>query len=461
MQLKFPKDFYWGSATSGPQTEGDKDRGKTIWDFDYEKSAKNFFQQKNVKGDLYNKYEEYAQLAEEANFNSLRTSIQWSRLMPDGKNISDKAVTFYRNYFTSLKNKNIKVFAALFHFDMPMWAMELGGWTSRVVVEKFALFSKKAFELFGDLVDKWFTFNEAIVPIECQYLYKYHYPYEVDTKKMLQALWNVQISHHLVVNTFKSMSLASDIGIILNITPAIPRSESPEDVEAAEWAAMFQYKALLDSMINGIFPQKLIDFAKENNLMWEIQEGDDKIMNTSKMDILGVNYYQPVRVKAIDDLTTRNNSFVPNGYFYEHYDMPGRIINEHRGWEIYPKGIYDSLILIKEQYGNIKTFIAENGMGVEGEEKFKDTNGVIQDKYRIDFLRNHLEWVHKAIEDGVNCKGYHIWTYIDNWSWLNAYKNRYGIYELNIDTGYITAKHSRDWIKNLYKTSTLEIKKSH
>ena len=183
MNLKSPNNFYWGSATSGPQTEGDQDRGQTIWDFDFHKSPNNFFNKLNVQGNLYERFEEYTQLAKESNFNSLRTSMQWSRLLPDGKNVSMKAIKFYRSYFQSLKNKNIDVFISIFHFDMPMWAMNLGGWTSREVVEKFLFFAKKAFELFGDLVDKWFTFNEAIVPIEYQYLYKKHYPYEVDVKK--------------------------------------------------------------------------------------------------------------------------------------------------------------------------------------------------------------------------------------------------------------------------------------
>ena len=455
MSLKFPKDFYWGSATSGPQTEGDKDRGQTIWDFDFSKSPNNFFQQNNVKGNVYERFEEYSQLAQEANFNSLRTSIQWSRLLPDGKTISNKAVTFYRNYFKSLKNKNIDVFVSLFHFDMPMWAMNIGGWTSREVVDKFVFFAKKSFELFGDIVDKWFTFNEAMVPIECQYLYKYHYPYEVNVKKMLQSLWNVQISHHKIVNLFRTIKLKSEIGIILNITPAIPRSNSSGDKEAAMWASMFQYTALLDSMILGVFPQKLINFAKDKDLMWDIEKDDLEIMKISKMDILGLNYYQPIRVKEIGKDEEKNTTFVPKGYFYKHYDMPGRKINKYRGWEIYPKGIYDSLMIIKNKYGNLKTFIAENGMGVEKEERFRDEHKIIQDDYRIQFLTEHLEWVHKAINDGVNCVGYHMWTYIDNWSWLNAYKNRYGIYEFNLETGLIKPKKSREFIKKLYKTSIL------
>ncbi len=453
MKTTFPNNFYWGSATSGPQTEGSLDRSETIWDYDFKNNPNSFFEKTNVKGDAYKRYPEYVEWASKANFNSLRTSIQWSRLMPNGKNISKKAVDFYRNYFKSLKQRKIKVFVSLFHFDMPMWAMELGGWTSRKVVDAFVDFANKVFENFGDLVDKWFTFNEAIVPIECQYLYKFHHPYEVDMSKALQSLWNIQITHHKIVNNFKNTNLKSEIGIILNITPAIPRSDSKEDLEASEWAAIFQYKALLDSMILGKYPKKLINFAKEKNIMWTIKKGDWELMNKKKMDILGVNYYQPIRVKTLESRKP-NPKFIPNEYFYEHYDMPGRIINEHRGWEIYPKGIYDSLMLIKNEYNNLKTYVAENGIGVQGEQKFIDKKtGLINDDYRIDFIKNHLKQVSKAIQDGANCNGYHIWTYIDNWSWLNAYKNRYGIIEFNLETQEFKPKKSFEFLKNLYKNN--------
>ena len=86
------------------------------------------------------------------------------------------------------------------------------------------------------------------------------------------------------------------------------------------------------------------------------------------------------------------------------------------------KGIYDTLMNLKENYGNIRCYISENGMGVEGEERFVNEQGVIEDDYRIEFVQDHLKWVHQAIQEGSNVQGYHMWTCMDNWSWLNAYK---------------------------------------
>ena len=123
-------------------------------------------------------------------------------------------------------------------------------------------------------------------------------------------------------------------------------------------------------------------------------------------------------------------------------------MNKYRGWEIHPESIYTMLKTIREEYGNIECFISENGMGVEGEDKFRE-NGTIQDHYRIEFIAEHLYWVHKAIEEGSNCIGYHMWTYIDNWSWINAYKNRYGYIELDIETGERKEKLSASWIREV------------
>ena len=150
------------------------------------------------------------------------------------------------------------------------------------------------------------------------------------------------------------------------------------------------------------------------------------------MDYLGVNYYQPLRVAA-PSLCSKSSISLLFEQFYEPYVMPGRKINPHRGWEIYEQGLNDIAQNIKENYGNIEWILTENGMGVEGEGKISQ-GWVIQDDYRIDFVKDHLRELHRAIQDGANCKGYLIWTFIDCWSWLNGYKNRYGLVELELES---------------------------
>ena len=135
-------------------------------------------------------------------------------------------------------------------------------------------------------------------------------------------------------------------------------------------------------------------------------------------------------------------------WFFDHYEMPGRKMNPYRGWEIYEKGIYDIMMNLKENYGNIESFVSENGMGVQDEGRF-EKDGMIHDDYRIDFIRGHLEWLHTAIEEGCQAKGYHLWTFMDNWSWMNAYKNRYGFYQVDLDTMERKPKKSAHWFKEV------------
>ncbi len=137
------------------------------------------------------------------------------------------------------------------------------------------------------------------------------------------------------------------------------------------------------------------------------EESDLQKIRANTIDFLGVNYYQPRRIKKREAPMLTNEPLMPE-YFFEVYDWPDKVINPHRGWEIYPRGMYDIAMDIKENYFNIPWFVSENGMGVEGEERFCDENGEIQDDYRIAFLIDHLTMLHRGIEEGSSCFGYHM-----------------------------------------------------
>lgn len=172
------------------------------------------------------------------------------------------------------------------------------------------------------------------------------------------------------------------------------------------------------------------------------------IIKNNTIDFLGVNYYQPRRVKAKEEAYDETLGWMPDKYF-DNYIMPGRRMNPYRGWEIYPEAMHDIAMNLKNNYNNIPWYISENGMGVEGEDRYKNEDGIIEDDYRIDFIKEHLEHLHRGIEEGSNCFGYHTWTPIDCWSWLNAYKNRYGYISVDLDTQKKTIKKSGRWIKEV------------
>ena len=171
VEYKFPEGFWWGTATSGPQSEGAADidgRKMSIWDYWYKEEPERFFDNVGPQDTsaFYANYKEDIKLLKETGHNSFRTSIQWSRLIPDGVGeVNQKAVDFYNNVIDELIVNDVLPIMNLFHFDMPMCMQEKGGWESREVVDAYAAFAKKCFELFGDRVKHWMTFNEPIVKL--------------------------------------------------------------------------------------------------------------------------------------------------------------------------------------------------------------------------------------------------------------------------------------------------------
>lgn len=452
----FPKNFLWGAASSATQTEGasDKDgKAQNIWDYWFETEPERFRNGvgPHITSDFYNQFKDDIERMKAINFNSFRTSISWSRLLPDGVNVNQKAVSFYNEVIDELRKHDIEPIINLYHFDMPMHFQEKGGWESREVVEAFNYYGQTAFDLFGDRVKKWTTFNEPIVPVEMGYLNHHHYPAVVDMKRAVVVAYHSMLASAKVINSYRQKQEDGEIGVILNLTPSYPRSESKEDVKAANIADLFFNRSFLDPSVLGEYPSELIELLRDYHLLPETCDGDLQLIKENTVDFLGVNYYQPRRVKE-KETPVNDNAVVPESFF-DPYIWSERKMNPYRGWEIYEKGMYDIAINIRDHYGNIPWYVAENGMGVENEERFMDESGMIQDDYRIEFYKEHLKWLHKGIDEGSNCFGYHVWTFMDNWSWLNGYKNRYGFYSVDIDTQERYLKKSGEWFSQVIKSN--------
>lgn len=449
---KFPEGFLWGTAASAPQTEGAADldgKSPSTWDKWFELNPEKFNDNQGpaTTSNVYHLYKEDVQLMQEMGLNSYRTSISWTRLLPDGKTVNQKAVQYYRDYFKTLVDKGIEPIMNLFHFDMPWWLMEKGGWETRESVDAFAFYAKTCFELFGDIVKKWATFNEPMVHIECGYLYGHHYPEINDFKKCVQVGYHTLMAHVMAVYAFRKVGIEGGIiGSILNISPSYPKSDCPEDLKAKEYADLLNSKSLLDPMVLGYFPEKLVALLKEHQLLPVTLPEDALYMRENTVDFIGLNYYQPRRVQAC--LEPRTPALGP-AHIYSYYDWPDKKMNVYRGWEIYPEALYDVAIMIRDEYGNIPWFVSENGMGVADERRFANEAGIIQDDYRIEFISDHLEALHRGITKGSNCFGYQLWTFVDCWSWLNGYRNRYGFYSVDLETQKRTPKKSSFWMKGV------------
>ena len=452
-KVTFPEDFWWGAAMSGPQMEGTFEKPhENVMDYWYKTSKEEFFNGvgPTVATDFFHHYKEDIKMMKSIGMNSFRTSIQWSRLIKDLETgePDENAVKFYQDVIDECKKNDIILVLNLHHFDLPIELFQkYGGWESKHVVDLYAKFAKTAFELFGDQVHYWTTFNEPMVIPEAGYLCGFHYPKYVNKgKEAMQVIYNLNLASAKAIALCHEICDAK-IGNILNLTPAYPATDSKEDQETSKIVDAFYNRSFLEPAVHGVFPQEMIDIMKENDVLWDQNEEELEIIKNNTIDFLGVNYYHPKRVKT--RTTPLDCDYWSPEQYYEEYDMPGKRVNPYRGWEIYPKAIYDIAKNVQENYNNIPWFISENGMGVEGEERYINEEGKIEDDYRIDFYEEHLQLLAKAMEEGSNCFGYHAWTGIDCWSWNNAYKNRYGFIALDLETQKHTVKKSGEWLKKV------------
>ncbi|MGF1945063.1 glycoside hydrolase family 1 protein [Enterococcus casseliflavus] len=455
--LTFPKDFWWGAATSGPQSEGRfQKKHANMFDHWYDIEPEGFYDRvgPDMASNFYNSYREDIALMKQTGLNSLRTSIQWTRLIKDleTNEVDPVGVSFYNNVIDEFLSQGIRPIFNLHHFDLPVELYhKYGGWESKKVVDLFVGFAEQCFALFGDRVKDWVTHNEPMVVVDGEYLFQFHYPKLVDGKKAVQVAYNLNLASAKVMAKFREMGqpqAGGRIGTVLNLTPTYAASDAEADQEAARIAELWNNKMFLDPAIKGEFPVELLELLTKDGVLWQSTADELALIKENTVDFIGVNFYHPNRVKTPDIAPNSVGAWMPDRY-YDAYQMPGRRMNIDKGWEIYPKAVYDIAINIRDNYGNLPWFVSENGMGVSREERFMDEKGQILDDYRIDFIKEHLQWLHKGIEEGSNCFGYHLWTPIDCWSWSNAYRNRYGLIANDIHTQIKTIKKSGEWFKTL------------
>lgn len=461
MKYTFPKDFKWGSAVWALGTEGALDKGgrvPTVFDEYYRLSPERFHNKVGPSETLnwYEDYDKYAQLAADISHNSFRTSILWARLMPDGKNINQEAVTFYRNMFTSFKSRGMELSIVLYWFDMPLHLEKMGGFGSREVVDLFETYCQQCFDLFDDLVDIWYIYNESVVDVQMKYVCDTCYPNMIDFKYAQQVIFNMCVAHAKGMKAYKAKPRDSKIGTVMNVALPYVRSQSEGDLKALEYFEQLYIRSFMDPIFKGEINPTWLNVLEEYDLLPQMEKGDDVLIRENKVeDIMGLNIYFPERIKEKETAVNPEDP-ISFSSFFDPYDMPGRKMNKDRGWEIYPKVMYDTLMWVKEEYGNIETRITENGMGVQDEYRFRDESGMIQDDYRIEYVKGHLEWAHKAIEDGANLTGYNMWSFIDLWSPSNQFKNCYGFYEYDLKTGESRRKKSANWFQKITEDNGFE-----
>ncbi len=465
LTMDIPKNFILGASTSAWQTEGwcgkkeNQDSYLDIW-YKNDRDVWHEGYGPAIATDLINRYQEEVDLMKTIGLTHYRTSINWSRFLTDYENaiVDEDYAKYYDDFLTKIVENGIVPMICLEHYEVPAELFnKYGGWNSKHVVELFVKFAEKVFERYHYIVKRWFVFNEPIVIQTRVYLDAERWPYEQNTNKWMQWNHHKNLATAKVVELFRRKHYQGSIGIILNPEVTYPRSSSKEDKQAAKMYDLFYNRVFLDPAFNGQYPQELIDLLAKHQVQWDYTEQELEIIKKFTVDEVAINLYFPHRVKAPTTQWHKDAPFHP-AFYYESFALPGRKMNKSRGWEIYPKIVYDFAMRVKQQYDNKSWFICENGMGIEDEKRFKNNQGIIQDDYRIDFISKHIYWTLKAINDGANCGGYMLWAFTDNVSPMNAFKNRYGLIEIDLEQNRNRRlKKSALWFKELVKTRQLTV----
>lgn len=427
MRFNFPENFLWGAASSAFQIEAaTEENGKKPTIFDH---YPKLFPEQHGHGtpeqaaDFYHHYREDIAMMKEHGLKAFRFSICWTRIMSDvDSEVNQAGIDYYNNVIDCLIENGITPFFDLFHCDMPMFVIEKGGPKNPAFVDWFVNYAKICFENFGDRVKFWSTVNEPIINIFYAYAEGKYAPFEKDLQQGLLASHHMLLAHFKVIKLYRSMNLDGKIGAVNYFYPTYPKSSDPKDVRAAEVALQKHSGWWFETMLKGTYPSIITDIPYVNEKMPAnfAQELADAF---EPMDFIGVNYYHP----GLIEYTTEGE--------YGEYGFR-RIIGQEWpmdafDFETYPQGLYDSLMYIKENYGDPMIFVTENGTAlVPGETLEED----LDDQARIKYLREHLRSISRAYQAGANIQGYFVWSVMDTYEGQSkGYEVKFGLIRVDMD----------------------------
>ena len=342
---------------------------------------------------------------------------------------------FYKNLVDELLTSGIEPFITLHHYDMPMVLEEEGGWIKRETTDYFALYAETMIKNLGDKVKYWITINEPICIAGLGYSGTSEPPGLGDPKAGAIALHNILLAHGKAIRAIRAVRGEAKTGIVLNLYPVQPyEKELNEDtLEAVRIEDGILNRWFLDAIYLGKYPEDVMEYQKENNP--EIKEGDMEIISTPQ-DFLGVNYYTRSVVKGIREEGELKIKGIPPQERGTPYST--------MGWEIYPVGIGILLRRISKEYNNPTILVTENGVALDDR---IDIDGSVNDSGRIDFLKGHIEELGRAMADGVQVKGYFVWTLMDNLEWDLGFTQRFGLIYVDFKTQRRIIKASGNWYR--------------
>jgi beta-glucosidase len=446
--LRFPKDFLWGVAASAYQIEGawnEDGRGESIWDR-FAHTPHHILGGANADTalDHYHRMPQDVALMKRLGIPQYSFTLSWSRVVPDGAGSPNaRGLDFYDRLVDELLKAGIRPKATLFHWDLPQALQDKGGWPNRDTVDRFGDYARVAFDRLGDRVDLWCTHNEPWVAAFLGYATGLHAPGICDYSQGYQAAHHLLLAHARALQIFHQGGHKGEIGLILNLNGLVPMTDSDADFSATQRVHDETHALFLDPVFKGTYPQRLFDFIGTHQP--RIHQGDLELIH-QPMDFLGLNYYNTDRV-AFDVFGGLNKARLTP------HSAPGWGLTE-MNWGIDPDGLRRELLHVKNNYGNPKVYVTENGCAMPDA---PDENGVVQDWNRIRFLAAHLQALHQAIQEGANVHGYAVWSILDNFEWERGYGPRFGLVRVNYETLERIPKQSASWYGEVIKQNAIDI----
>mgnify|MGYP005755577163 FL=1 len=471
--MSLRKDFLWGGAVAAHQLEGGYlEGGKGLSIMDVTTAGDNKTPRRVTDGivegenypnheaiDFYHHYKEDIALFAEMGFKCFRTSIAWPRIFPKGdeETPNEEGLKFYDDLFDECLKYGIEPVITLSHFEMPLYLVqEYGGWRNRKLIDFFVRFAVTCFERYKDKVRYWMTFNEINNQSNYSGLFQLFSNSGIiagegeDAERLMyQAAHYELVASAKAIVEGKKINPDFQIGCMIAMCPVYPATCKPEDILMAEKAMQKRYY-YTDVHVHGVYPYNITSYWKRKGMEYDITDEDLAVLKQGTVDYIGFSYYMSYCIEEKDD----------NPY-YDYREKADLVPNQYLkasdwGWQIDPVGLRYSLNWFTDRYP-VPLFIVENGLGAYDK---VEADGSVNDDYRIDYLRSHIEQMKKAVEeDGVDLIGYTPWGCIDLVSaGTGEMDKRYGFIYVdkhNDGTGDLhrSKKKSFDWYKKVIESN--------
>ncbi|MDK1473711.1 GH1 family beta-glucosidase [Streptomyces sp. 549] len=461
--MTFPSDFLFGSATSAYQIEGaaaEDGRTPSIWDtFSHTPGKVLGGEHGDVAVDHYHRFRDDVRLMADLGLEAYRFSVSWSRVQPTGRGPAvQRGLDFYRQLVDELLEHDITPWVTLYHWDLPQELEDAGGWPERVTAERFAEYATLTADALGDRVQHWTTLNEPWCSAFLGYGSGVHAPGRTEPLAALRAAHHLNLGHGLAAQALRAaLPATAKLGVSLNSAVVRARTDSPADRDA---------KRRIEALANGVFEGPILQGAYPEDLFadtaritdWSFVRDGDLAEIHQPLDALGVNYYTPSLVSQVqageverrDGHGASAHSPWPAADSVAFHQTPGP--TTQMGWTVDPTGLHELLVRLGQLAPGVPLYITENGMACEDK---PSEDGTVNDQDRIDYLHGHLGAVEQARGDGVDVRGYFLWSLLDNFEWSYGYSKRFGAVYVDFDTQERTPKASAHWYAELVRTREL------